>query len=94
MQTPRGWEHLLWLGTVWGRGRQGLSESGISGEGRDTELPLAGQPSRGAGCGGEARGVGEVRTLFGFGKKKRGESSPFPAGGLLKFPTVEFILED
>lgn len=75
-RPPRGWEHLLWLGTVWGRGRQGLSESGISGEGRDPELPLAGQPSRGAGCGGGGPRSGGSEDSFWLRQKEEGGKQP------------------
>lgn len=42
----------------------------------------------------KAPGEGEERPLFGFFQKKKGKKSPFPAGGLSKFATAEFILED
>lgn len=84
LQSPREKQRPLWLGTVPRHGQQKLS-----GGCRDPERScrVAQQP----GCG--ETGVREVKTLFGF-VKKEGKTSPFPAGGLSKFPTAEFILED
>ena len=92
--TLPGW------GRVWGEASRSSQDAAFLvraalKSGRDPELtwvsPAAWLWER--GIWGRSLEWGEVRTLFGFVTKK-GKSSPFPAGGLSKFPMAEFILED